>query len=261
MGSRQELIDLTALMGYRPVPRLELGAEAAFGHESAALPYTTSTRTGFGDFTVRVRWDVVDEPMPFTPSTPLWPALSVVASVRAPTAAKGTTTIQGSNGASVPQGGAPSGTTGSVGASASSEGLGAWESGLTGILLKSLGEAWQLSALVEGAYRFPDAWTGYSRHLAPRVFGQLGGRFSPAGIVSVGALTDLGAEGDVTIEGDRIPQSSQRLWTISAYFLLRPRATRFRWGFLARTAPPVADIGRNAVRSSSVAVSIGYAVP
>jgi hypothetical protein len=246
-GERQASLDVTALAGYRPTPKIEVGAETAFGHESVASPYESSTRTGFGDTTFRVRWDAVDEPMPFSRTTAPWPSVSLVAAVRAPTAARGATSANFS------------GTTGSVGASASSEGLGAWEASIAAVLQRSVGAEWQLSALGEAAYRFPDSWLGISRHLGPRVFGQLGARYMPSSVVGVGALTDLGWEGDVTYEGAPVPDSSQRLWTISGYVLLKPAETRFKWGFLARTAPPLGNVGKNAIGATSIAVSIGYA--
>jgi hypothetical protein len=245
-GDRQAALDLTALAGYRPIPVVEIGAETAFGHESASFTHLSSARTGFGDTILRVRWDALDEPMPFEKLP--WPALSFVAAVRAPTAARGATSATFS------------GTTGSVGASASSEGLGAWEGSAALVLAKSLGTQWMLSALGEAAYRLPDSWTGIPRHLGPRAFAQLGVRYSPTNVVSFGMLTDLGWEGAVTYEGETSPtDSSQRLWTVSGYFLLKPPGTRFRWGLLARTAPRWDGVGKNAVAATSASVSIGYA--
>jgi hypothetical protein len=247
-GDRQSALDLTALAGYRPIPVVEIGAEAAFGHESASSTYVSSARTGFGDTVLRVRWDAIDEPMPFTPSKAPWPAVSFVAAVRAPTAARGATSATFS------------GTTGSVGASASSEGLGAWEGSAAAVFMRSVGNDWMLSAVGEAAYRLPDSWTGIPRHLGPRIFAQLGARYSPTNVVAFGVLTDLGWEGAVTYEGETAPtDSSQRLWTISGYFLLKPPGTGFRWGLLARTAPTVSSVGKNAVATTSAAVSVGYA--
>jgi hypothetical protein len=245
-GDRQAALDLTALAGYRPIPVVEIGAETAFGHESASFTHLSSTRTGFGDTIVRVRWDALDEPMPFEKLP--WPALSVVGAVRAPTAARGATSATFS------------GTTGSVGSSASSEGLGAWEGSVAVVLTKSVESRWMVSALAEAAYRLPDTWTGIPRHLGPRVFTQLGVRYSPTNVVSFGILTDLGWEGSVSYEGETTPtDSSQRLWTVSGYFVLKPAGTRFRWGLLARTAPRFDGAGKNAVATTSASVSIGYA--
>jgi hypothetical protein len=245
-GDRQAALDLTALAGYRPIPVVEIGAETAFGHESASFAHLSSTRTGFGDTILRVRWDAIDEPMPFEKLP--WPALSVVAAVRAPTAARGATSATFS------------GTTGSVGASASSEGLGAWEGSAALVLAKAVGTQWMLSALGEAAYRLPDTWTGIPRHLGPRGFAQIGIRYSPANVASFGVLTDLGWEGAVHYDGETSPtDSSQRLWTVSGYFLLKPPGTQFRWGLLARTAPRLDGIGKNAVAATSASVSIGYA--
>jgi len=186
--------------------------------------------------------------MPFSRSKLPWPAVSFVATVRAPTAARGATSATFS------------GTTGSVGASASSEGLGAWEGSFAGVLTKSVGSEWMLSAVGEAAYRLPDSWTGIPRHLGPRVLAQLGARYSPTKVVAFGVLTDFGWEGAVAYEGETVPTNSdQRLWTVLGYFLLKPPGTGFRWGLLARTAPRLDGIGKNAIAATSASVSVGYA--
>jgi hypothetical protein len=247
-GDRQAALGLAALAGYRPVPTVEVAGETAFGHESASSTYVSSTRTGFGDMTLRVRWDAIDQPMPFERSRVPWPAVSLVAAIRAPTAARGATS------------GTFSGTTGSVGSSASSEGLGAWEGSLAAVFTRSIGSEWMVSTVGEAAYRLPDSWTGIPRQLGPRLFAQLGARYSPTNVVSFGVLTDLGWEGAVSYEGETTPtNSSQRLWTVSGYFLLKPAETGWRWGLLARTAPRFDGVGKNAIAATSAAVSVGYA--
>lgn len=244
---RQSSLDVTGIVGYRPIPVLEVGAEAAFGHQSFYSPPVSSTHTGFGDTTLRARWDTIDEPMPYeTPVLP-WPSLTLVGSLRVPTASLG------SDGT-----GAFSGTTGSVGSSASSEGLGAFEPSLSAALVRSIGSRFQVSLVGEAAYRFPDTSLGLERHLAPRFFGQLGARYAPSRATGIGVLTDLGAESDVTLGGRTQPATSQRLWTIGAYGYVRAEPTGLRWGALVRYAPAVDGIGRNASRATTFAVSIGY---
>jgi hypothetical protein len=247
-GERRAALGITVLAGYRPIRVVEIGAETAFGRESASSAYVSSKRTGFGDTTLRLRWDAVDEPMPFSSSRFPWPTVSFVAAVRAPTAARGATS------------GTFSGTTGSVGASASSEGLGAWEGSLAVVLTRSVASEWLFSFVGEAAYRLPDSWIGIPRHLGPRVLAQIGARYSPTNVVSLGALTDLGWEDNVVYEGEVTPtDSSQRLWTVSGYLLVRPKETRFRWVLIGRTAPRIDGTGKNAIAATSLAVSVGYA--
>jgi hypothetical protein len=249
-ADRQWSLDATAVAGYRPVPVVELGVEAAVGHQAASSLDYASAHTGFGDTTFRVRWDAIDEPMPYEKPALPWPALTVVGSVRTPTASLGRDRT-----------GVFSGTSGSVGSSASSEGLGAWEPAVAIALVRNVAARFQFSAVAEAAYRFPDTSLGLERHLAPRFFGQLGARYAPSSDMGFGVLTDLAAEGDVALEGIERAATNQRLWTVGAYAYLRAPGTGLRWGTLVRYSPPVDGIGRNAARATSLAVSLGYVAP
>jgi hypothetical protein len=115
-----------------------------------------------------------------------------------------------------------------------------------------------VSLVGEFAYRFPDTSLGVERHLAPRFFGQLGVRYAPSQSTGFGLLTDLGAEGNVELEGIERMATSQRLWTIGAFGYIRVEGTGLRWGALARYTPPIDGAGRNASRTTSLAVSLGY---
>jgi hypothetical protein len=247
-GERQSAEDLTAIAGYRPMPPLELSVETAAGHQSFTSPYFDQTRTAFGDTTLRARWDAIDEPMPFEHPRFPWPALTLIVSLRMPTSPSGR------GDATNPF----SGTTGSVGASATSEGLGAWEPSIGAAFVKTFDERWQMSAYVEGAYRFPDSYIGRDRHLGPRVLAQLGARFAPTPTTGVGLTTDYGWEGDVAYDGATAPNSSQRLWTVGAFCYLRAVPSRLRWGAMVRYAPPIDGVSKNASQSTSFAVSLGY---
>ena len=248
-GEREASEDVTAIVGYRPIVPLEASVEAAVGHQALTSPDFQTERTAFGDTTLRVRWDALDEPMPFEHPRFPWPALTLLLSLRMPTSPSGR--------------GDPanpfSGTTGSVGASASSEGLGAFEPSLGAAVVRSFGELFQASGYLEAAYRFADSYIGRARHLGPRVFGQLGVRYAPTPTTGVGLLTDYGWEGNVSYDGSSVPDSSQRVWAIGAFCYLRAEPSRLRWGALVRYAPPIDGIGKNASQSASVAVSVGYA--
>jgi len=246
-GNRQWSLDFTGAVGYRPIPVVELGAETAFGRQSASSPDYASSQTGFGDMTFRVRWDAVDEPMSYEKTTLPWPSLTVVGSVRAPTASLGRDAS-----------GVFSGTTGSVGSSASSEGLGTWETGAAAALVRAVAERFQFSLIGEAAYRFPDTSLGLERHLAPRFFGQLGARYMPTPTTGIGLLTDLGAEGNVVLEGIERPATNQRLWSVGAFGYLRTGSTGLGCGALIRYSPAIDDISRNATRATSLSLSLGY---
>jgi hypothetical protein len=243
--SHEATLDVTALAGYRPVASIELSAETAAGHGTVAGPGSASARTGFGDTTLRARWDAVAEPLPFESQVLPWPAVSFVLSSRMPTA-----TGAGSG---------SSGTTGSIGSSTSSEGLGAWETGAGVVFVRRFWTRWQLTGFGEAAYRFPDTSLGLARHLPPRLFAQIGARYAPTPTTAVGALTDLGWEGDVVIQGDPGRGTSQEAWSVAAFGTFRTSPNGLRWGALLRWVPPVDGISRNATATTSLAVSLGYA--
>jgi hypothetical protein len=245
-GERQAAEDLTALVGFRPLPPLEVSVEAAVGHQIFTSPFFHTQRTAFGDTTIRARWDALDEPMPYEHEP--WPSVTLLLAVRLPTSPSGRD--EGPN---------PfSGTTGSVGASASSEGLGAVEPSLGAAFVRSFGEKWQASAYLEGAFRFADTYIGRDRQLGPRLFAQAGARYAPSTSTGIGVMTDLGWEGNVAYYGHTQPDTSQRIWTVGAFGYVRAEPSRLRWGALVRYAPPLDTIGKNASQSTSVAVSLGY---
>ncbi len=249
-GERYWSLDVTGVVGYRPIPVVEIEAETAFGHQSASSPDFASAHTGVGDSIFRFRWDALDEPMPYVRSVLPWPAVSLVASIRAPTASLGRDSS-----------GVFSGTSGSVGSAASSEGLGAWETSLALGLTRSISPKFLVSLAGEAAYRFPDSSLGLPRHLAPRLFVQAGGRYAPTPDIGVGVLTDLTGEGDVSYDnGPPLRATSERLWAVGLYGYFRVRDTGFRCGTMFRFEPPLDDISRNATRATSLSVSLGYAL-
>jgi hypothetical protein len=177
------------------------------------------------------------------------PAVTAVASLRMPTSpsGRGSTSVF-------------SGQTGSIGSSASSEGLGAWEPALGVGLVRTVRERFQFSLFGEAAYRFPDTYLGIDRHLAPRFYAQLGGRYAPTTASGLGLSTDLGVEGDIAYRGVTKADTNQQLWTVSAYGYFTAEPTKLRVGALVRYAPPIDGASKNAVRATSLGVSIAYAM-
>jgi hypothetical protein len=245
-GERQTAIDLALIAGYRPIRPIELSVEMAAGHRSFSTPDVSDEHTGFGDTTVRVRWDAFEQPMPYENVAFPWPSLTLVTSLRMPTAER---TV----------GALGSGRTGSIGSSASSEGLGTWEPALGAVVIREVHPKIDVIGYFEGAYRFPDTWLGVERHLAPRFLAQVGARYLPTPLTALGFFTDIGWEGDLAFQGKTQPDTGQRLWTVGVYGSLRTSFNGLRWGALLRWAPPVDDVGKNATGSTTFGVSLGYA--
>ena len=199
---------------------------------------------GFGDTTLRLRWEAVDEPMPLDS----WvPALAVLFVTRAPTGSLDDD----------PASGAAAGTTGSIGSSASSQGLGTWEFSLAVEAAKSFGMEWQAIALLEAAYRLPDDALHIERQLGPRALGQVSLRYAPTLEFSLGVMTDLGWEADVELDGLTKNGTAQRLWTVGAFASWLLSSTGLRAGVLVRHAPAFDSVSANALGATGLGVSLG----
>jgi hypothetical protein len=246
----QWLVDVALNLGWRPVERVEVGGEIAYGEQSVSAPGFSSERTGFGDATLRARWDAIDEPMPFEEPAVPYPSAGLVLGLRVPTG-----TLE-----RVDTGTVQSGTTGALGTTASSQGLGAWEVNLGAVLDRRLSSRLRIGAVGELGYRFPDDSTGIERHLGPRALGVLSLTYRPSPLIGIAPLTDLGWEGDIAFDGETALGTGQRLWTIGVLAFLVPDRSKLRSGVMLRYAPPVEDINVNAVGATSFSVSLGYAL-
>jgi hypothetical protein len=251
--SRQVSLDFVFALGVRPADRFELGADVAYGRQSVSALGFASQQTGFGDLSLHVRYEAIDEPMPFEQPPLLHPSLAMIVGLRTPSGSLELADARG-------EGGAMSGTTGSAGASASSQSLGAWEPSIAVELRQTEKARYQLSFVGEGAYRFPDSRLGVDRHLGPRLLAQLNFRYIPSAVWGVGALTDLGWEDAVSIDGMRHQGSGQRLWSVGLYGYVSVAETGFRAGAMVRHAPPLSGVSVNAVGATTLAVSVGYAL-
>lgn len=244
----QWLFDLAFGAAYRPIRHLELGLQSAFGRQSVSAPSFSSQRTGFGDTTLNARWEAVDEPMPFEKKAFPIPAVAVIAKLRTPT---GTVTRTNQLG---------SGRTGSIGTTASSQGLGTWEPALALDLQRTFARRKAQANLAgEFAYRLPDDALGRDRQLGPRLLAQLNVRYLATSRIGVGVVTDLGWEGDVAYNGQRVPGTAQRLWSIGGFGYYTVPDVGLRSGLMVRYAPPVNGINVNAIGATSISVSLGYA--
>lgn len=253
-GSMQWSEDYALALAVRPLDRVEAGVQMAYGWQSVSAPGYETDRIGFGDTTFKLRWEAIDEPMPFEKGLH-YPSLAAVGSVRAPT---GTVTrVEDPN----QSGGVASGTTGAVGATASSQGLGTWELALALVGQKMLlGQRLQLNVSGEAAYRLADDAIGVPRKLGPRLFGQANARYIPSPLWGFGAMTDIGWEGDVEFSGQTRTGTGQRLWGIGAFVYFVMSNVNLRSGLMVRYNPPVNGLNVNAVGATSIALSFGYAL-
>jgi hypothetical protein len=247
--SRQWMVDLSLAAALRPIANLEVGVESAVGYQSVMAPGIDSERGGFGDTLTRVRWEAIDEPMPFVKERPLLsPALALIGSVRAPTGYVGAHTSE-----------AQSGTTGSIGSSASAQGLGAWEGSLAAEVARTFERKLRVGLVGEAAYRLPDEALGLERHLGPRLLGQLNLRYRPTVSWGFGVITDIGWEDLVEYEGIRRAGTAQRLFGMAGYWYMLFPDAGLRIGAMLRHAPAIEGISVNAVGATSLAFSVGYA--
>ncbi|HVU05817.1 MAG TPA: hypothetical protein VHE30_28910 [Polyangiaceae bacterium] len=248
-GSRAWALDFSAIVGFRPISRVELAVETAAGRQAMSTENGGTRTTGLGDTSFRARWLVVDEPMPYEKPALPWPGVTVVASLRTPTATTSDSTS-----------GTFSGRTGSAGAAASSEGLGAFEPALGVALVRTLSERVQLTAFGEAGYRFADHYLDRPRQLGPRLLGELTARWAPTPGSGIGAVVDLGWEGAVAYRGVAVADSDQRILTLGAFAYFRAEPTKLRWGTMLRYTPPFDGAGKNATRATSLGVSLGWAL-
>jgi hypothetical protein len=241
-GSHDRSIDFAVHAGVRISDHVESTLEGGFRRESMSGPGMSHAETAFGDVVGRVRWDAVDEPMAWQHEP--WPAVTFIASLRAPT------------GDRAPHG--PSGTTGSMMSGMPSQGLGAWEPALAVLLERHLPPRWRFLLLGEGAYRFADSSLGFHRQLAPRVLGRAGIHYLASDTFGVGLLTDLGWEDNLTVEGRAREGTSERLWALGA-FVYTMAGSHLRWGSMLRWTPPVDGASENAVAATSLSIALSWA--
>ncbi len=240
---------LVLAAAWRASRRVELAVSQGWGVQRLSTSAFHDERTGFGDLSWRVRWEALDEPMPWTGSP--WPSFAAIASVRAPTGDTG-----GAGATSL--GRIQSGTTGSAGASPTSQTLGTWEAALAAELQRSVTSRWTTALVLEGALRLPDESLGLKRQLGPRVLAQISLAHAPSTWVSLGALADLAWEGDVSLDDETRSGTTQRLLTFGLTASHRVPDTGWRSGFAVRHAPAIDEVNVNATRATSLAVSLGW---
>lgn len=223
--------------GYRPIPALEIALELTFAESWLRVGAFETEDEGLGDTRGRIYWDTVPEPMPY--SEDWFPAVSLFFWLRAPTGSPA----------------AAEASTGSLGTTGA--GLGAWEATLGTRLSRALGPSLRLLLSGEVAERAADHRLGVRRKLGPRALGQIGAEFRAASQVGVGLSASLSWEGEVTIKGDRLDGTAQRLVTAAASVVWTPDPLRL--AFQTDLAPPVDGLSANAIGSVRIGWTLSIA--
>lgn len=230
--------ELLGRLALRVSKRLEASGELGFASYHFQAPGIHEQRAGLGDALVRARARLVEEGMPhesFRPSA----GLSVLG--RAPV---GALSRQRSAG---------------YGSGGVQLGLGAWEVGLGADAARSLTPSLTLALAAEAAYRFEDRALGRARHLGPRADASLTAAYAVADWLTTAASVRLRLVGDVSLDGQRLPGTGERLWTVSGSASFAPRRSRFRSAVTLSAEPPVSRIAQGGAASLAVSCGLTYA--
>jgi hypothetical protein len=222
----------------RPIPRLELNAELGAGRSFLRMREFEAEHQGFSDATFGVFWDALDEPMPYENAP--WPSLTLLARLRAPTG-----------------GAASSASTGSADTTGGRSGLGAFEGTLGLRAAKGLAERTVLAFSSELSLRLPDESLGVQRQLGPRAVGMLAVTQRVSADVSLEFGTSLAWEGEVTLRGQRLGNTAQRLWNVEVAALWTI-ADGLGGSASLGGAPPLSAISKNTMGGVRGGVSLKY---
>jgi hypothetical protein len=229
-GEYERRYELSALIAFRPIPRLELSGAFAYLRDTQAASVSSSL-SGLGDVIVRARFEPIDE-MPRHSERFPWPAVAMIGSVRAPTAAE---------------------------SESSSLGLGAWEvmEGLS--FERSVKPSLRVGFMTEVGVRAADTSLGVSRRLGPRVLTQLTAWYWPVSEVALNLSGGFLWEGHVALAGERQAGSGTRQARVGAGAVYGPSGSGFRPGLAVRYAPPITGLVVNAPASTTIELSLAYA--
>lgn len=233
--SSEELLLRAAL---RWPAKLEWLAELGFASYRFHAERIAERQDGIGDLALRARYTPFDESMPH--EAVHFPSLSLSGLLRAPLGALGRdgSTSFGSGGAQL--------------------GLGAWEAGLGLDGSRSFTSRLDLSLGVEAAYRFEDQALSKARRLGPRLDGWLGARVAASSWLSTSCALRLRSTADVHYDGERLPDTGERLLTVALGGAVYDSATGFRAALTASVDPPVRLFSAGASAAAALGVTLGY---
>lgn len=227
----EELLGRVALRLPEPV---EWSSELGFAWYHFDAAGVHEQRAGVGDALLRARARVLDESMPHERFRP---SLSLSALLRAPLGALSQRRSAG------------------YGSGGVQLGLGAWEVGAGFDTSRSLTPLLSLGLAAEAAYRFSDDALGRSRRLGPRLDASLSAVLALTDWVSAASSLRLRLVGDVTLGGQTLPGTGERLWTLAGSALLAPPVARWRSAVTFALEPPWSRFSKGA--AAAVACSFG----
>ena len=233
--SSEELLLRAAL---RWPAQLEWLAELGYASYRFHAEQIVERQDSVGDLALRGRYTLFAEGMPH--EAVRFPSLSLSGLLRAPLGALGR---DGSS---------------SFGSGGAQLGLGAWEAGGGVDGSRSITSWLDLSLGAEGAYRFEDRALRKVRQLGPRLDGWLAARVSPSSWLSTSCALRLRATGDVRYDGERLPDTGERLLTVALGGAVYDAATGFRAALTFSVDPPVRLFSAGASAAAALGVALGY---
>lgn len=244
--SHDRVLELAFAGAVRPISAIELGATTAYGNVFVGGPGFRSSRGALGDVSLRVRWEVLQEPPLELSGQQRLPAIGLTVTTRVPTGAVDRATGAGAAGPSP----------GTVGSTATSQGLGTTELALALDVRKTFASRYQIGAVGEAAYRVPDESIGLERALGPRGLVRLMG-IAFQGDATIGLFVDLAAEGDVRYGSRTSPDSGQRSFSIGASGSYKTDMG-LRTGLALSYQPPLDGLSKNAVAATGITTFLGF---
>lgn len=227
-GEHDRTIEYVMLAAYRR-NRLELAGTFGYGTRLAAISGESARAQGFGDTTLRARYEAASEPEPW--QTGVSPALAMLASVRLPTAQ-------------------------AIGIAP--RGIGATEFALGVALERSLGHSYRVGMLAEVAGRLPDTTLGFSRQLGPRAGAEFTVSYFATQDLVLSALLGVRWEGNVTVQRGQQSGTAQRTSEVGVAASFQPWQSPFRTGFAERYAPGINQLGANTVQGATSELWLAY---
>ncbi len=245
-GSHDRVLELAFAAAVRPVDAVELGATTAYGNVLVGGPGFRSSRGTLGDLSLRVRWEVLQEPPLELTGQSRLPSVGLTFTTRLPTGPVDRATSAGSAGPSP----------GTVGSTATSQGLGTTELALAVDVRKTFASRFQIGAVGEAAWRAPDESIGLSRELGPRGLVRLMGIMFE-GDATFGLFADLAAEGNVAYGARTSPDSSQRSVSLGASGTYKSKLG-LRTGLALTYQPPIDGFSKNAVVATGITTFLAF---
>jgi hypothetical protein len=223
--------ELSALVAFRPVARLELSGVMGYFRDSQQVGDVSSSLRGLTDSTLRIRYEAVDE-VPTNAGRFPWPALALMGSIRIPTAVAG---------------------------SSSDVGLGAWELAQGLSLERSATSKLRFGVTTEVGVRSADTSQGVERRLGPRSSTHLTAWYWLTTDIEMGLSSSLIWEGDRELAGERRRETAMLRAVAGAEIAYRTTGPGFEPAFSIRYAPPLHGLVVNATTSTTIELSLGYA--